>query len=466
MASVHGGGFGLPFLSSIEERLHYFHEEHGIKLPGLGLMLLFVLSIYFFYVYAPVQAARSADLTVFLSPLWLPLLLGTFAYGRWIQMRRAAYIARYPKVLLEIKLPRDTRKSPLAMEAVFSSLHLGPSEGTWYKRQWLGRVRPWWSLEIVSLEGRVRFYIWTWASMRRGVESYLYAQYPGIEITEAPDYTRIIDPRHEPYRMWGCEYAHTKPDPYPIKTYIDYGLDKQPSPKPEEQVDPLAQVVEFLGSIGKGEQIWLHFMIRTTKWEKFGGKKNKEGRLYTWRDEAREEIERIRKSTVRTTKYRDVFTGEMRETDGFPNPTKGEAETMAAIERNTGKLGSDIGIRCVYIAHKDRHMSSAGAFFTNLLRPFSTHQLNGFANAPRWSEEFQDFPWEDFRGIRYRRRMHELLEVARRRAYYHPPLVAPWMIMSTEELATLYHIPSSTVKTPSLPRIESVRGEAPANVPT
>ena len=166
MASAHGGGFGLPFLSSIEEKLHYFHEEHGIRLPGLGLMLLFVLFVYFFYVYAPLQAARSTDLTLFLSPLWLSLLLSRFAYGRWIQMRRAAYIARYPKILLEIKLPRDTRKSPLAMEAVFSSLHLGPSEGTWYKRQWLGRGRPWWAVEMVSLGGRIYFFIWTWGSVR------------------------------------------------------------------------------------------------------------------------------------------------------------------------------------------------------------------------------------------------------------------------------------------------------------
>jgi hypothetical protein len=40
------------------------------------------------------------------------------------------------------------------------------------------------------------------------------------------------------------------------------------------------------------------------------------------------------------------------------------------------------------------------------------------------------------------------------------------MVMSTEELATIYHIPSSAIGTPGLRRIQSATGEAPANLPT
>lgn len=41
-----------------------------------------------------------------------------------------------------------------------------------------------------------------------------------------------------------------------------------------------------------------------------------------------------------------------------------------------------------------------------------------------------------------------------------------FQVMSTEELATMFHIPSSTVMTPGLSRIPSTRKEAPANLPT
>ena len=39
-------------------------------------------------------------------------------------------------------------------------------------------------------------------------------------------------------------------------------------------------------------------------------------------------------------------------------------------------------------------------------------------------------------------------------------------VMSVEELATIYHIPSGSIVTPSLPRIMSTRKEAPSNLPT
>jgi len=41
-----------------------------------------------------------------------------------------------------------------------------------------------------------------------------------------------------------------------------------------------------------------------------------------------------------------------------------------------------------------------------------------------------------------------------------------FQIMSVEELATVFHVPSSTVMTPGLSRIPSTRKEAPPNLPT
>mgnify|MGYP001549474549 CR=1 FL=1 len=62
--------------------------------------------------------------------------------------------------------------------------------------------------------------------------------------------------------------------------------------------------------------------------------------------------------------------------------------------------------------------------------------------------------------------MEELNEIARRRAYFQFPYKGPWMVMSSEEIASIYHIPSSSVAAPNLPRIQSTATEAPSNLPT
>ena len=83
--------------------------------------------------------------------------------------------------------------------------------------------------------------------MRGLVESNLYGQFPNIEIHQVPDYTAGITYDLNKYKFG--KLAHlvlTKADGYPIKTYIDYGLDKDA--KEEYKVDPLATVIEFLGS--------------------------------------------------------------------------------------------------------------------------------------------------------------------------------------------------------------------------
>src|SRR5262249_3671047 len=135
---------------------------------------------------------------------------------------------------------------------------------------------------------------------------------------------------------------HSEPDPLPIKTYVEYGLDKVQ--KEPEQVDPLANLIEFMGSMKKGENLWLQFVIRVHKGEKYH-KVNSKGDPYTWKDEAKELVDKMRKETRES--YVDPTTG--KEMPGFPNPTKGQSEKIAAIERNVSKLGFNVGIRGVYL---------------------------------------------------------------------------------------------------------------------
>ena len=192
----------------------------------------------------------------------------------------------------------------------------------------------------------------------------------------------------------GCDFKHTAAVPLPIKTYIEFGLDKVQ--KEPEQVDPLAQLIEFMGSIGKGEYLWLQFVIRAHKGEKYGvrsganvsSKLNEAGKPYTWKDEGEEMVQEIRKKT--RDPFVDVFTGEER--PGFPNPTKGQMEKMAAIERNISKLAYDVGARGIYIAKPEKFHGTMIGHLIALFKPFTSEGWNGI-NSYAWMKKFDDYPW-------------------------------------------------------------------------
>lgn len=461
----------IPFLHSLEGLQKWLLMKAGIRFEKWPLLLLALSVLLVAYVFMPQVVALAFQMALFLAPVWLPFLLIGGAITMWYIWRRSEFIAEKDYVLLELKPPRTLVKTPIAMEAFLSSIHLTGGEATWWARM-KGGIRPFFSLEMASFEGQVHFYIWTRAELRRLVESQLYAQYPGMKVVEAPDYTRLISAHPREWSVWGCAFLHTSDDPLPIKTYIEYGLDKVQ--KEPEQTDPIANLIEFMASIGKGEYLWLQLVIRAHKGEKYGtapGKhestrRNDEGKPYTWKDEAAALILKIRAKT--RDSYIDIFTGEER--PGFPNPTKGQMEKMAAIDRNVSKLAFDVGGRGIYIAKPENFHGPVIAHLIALYKPFSTEGWNGI-NSGRWMKTFDDYPWElgvEKRKNHFRR---ELVESYRRRQYFYDPFYEgglhpdKTMVMSTEELATIFHIPSRSVETPGLNRVASATGDAPVDLP-
>ena len=430
----------------------------GLRLNPWPILILGVVLLVVAFVFMPGAVSFALSLALFLAPVWLPFLIVSGAWALWVILKRSEFIASQKHILLEIRPPRNIVKTPLAMEAFLSGIHLGPGESNWYAKFIQGKVRPWWSLEIASFEGQVHFFIWTRTGFRRIIEAQLYAQYPGAQIVEVPDYTRLITAKPEEWTMWGCDFKHPKEDPLPIKTYIEYGLDKVQ--KEPEQVDPLANLIEFLGSLGKDEHIWLQFAIRVHKGEKYD-KLNAKGKAYTWKDEADELIKEIRAKTRDT--YVDPVTGDER--PGFPNPTKGQMEKIAAIERNVSKLGFDVGVRGIYIARPDVFQGLTIAGLTGVFKQFSSEGWNGIIPTGGMTQ-FDDYPWE--LGVEKLKRevLGGIVESYRRRQFFYEPFKSDsTMVMSTEELATIYHIPSRAIETPSLGRIQSAMGEAPSNLP-
>jgi len=387
---------------------------------------------------------------------WLPILLAYVLLRAWTSYVRLDYFYNQDYLLLEIKLPRELTKSPQAMEIFFASLYYTGGESTFIDRGWGGKTRPWWSLELVSLEGQVHFYIWTRAFYKNMIQAQIYAQYPSVEIHEADDYTRSVYYNNKTMSMWGCYFRKNKkkPDAYPIKTYVDYGLDKT-SVEEEEKVDPMSAVLEYLSSIGKGEQIWIQIIMRAHTEEKpipdlIFGKKD-------WKASASKEIDKIMKRDKKPKK-------DEKETINFGEflLTKGERAKVEAMERNLGKLPFDCGIRGMYIANNENFDAISIPGLIGSFRQYSSNDLNEIKFYD-WTDF--DYPWQDFRNMRKDYMKRRIIAAYKARSFFYEPYKRKHFVLSSEELATIFHLPGKAVETSSLNRVVSRKAEAPANLP-
>lgn len=412
------------------------------------------------------------------SYFWIPLFLVLLAWDLWVQYRRALFFAKQVYVLLEIKLPREIFKSPRAMEFCIDSLWTTFGEGNWYEKYWKGQVRNSYSLEIVSIDGTVHFYIWAKKGDKSKIEANLYSQYPGVEIYEVPDYTLPVVYDPEQSGMWVTEFKLNKADAFPIKTYIDYGMEKDP--KEEFKIDPMTPLIEFMGSLSRGNQAWIQIIIRAHKAEE----KDPEKKLSTWKiwetwkiedvwdfmkkkdfmweEGAKKEIEAlIAKGKGEKGEDGKIVPGSTRFL------TEDEQNTIKALGRSISKKGFDVGMRLIYTASKDVFdMANLGGLVGGIMHFNSS--MNGFGTTGTTTPKYKHFllSWKDRNKKLLDAEKQDFLDAYKRRAYFYKPYKREkFFVLNTEELATLFHLPGSVSATPSFARIESKKAEAPSNLP-
>lgn len=390
-----------------------------------------------------------------LLPLILFVSLSITLWNAWLDYRRAFYWnKKLGYTLLEIKLPKDIMKSPLAMEVVLNQIHQTGGEGNWYQKYWLGQTRDWFSLEIVSTEGQIHFYIWTRKKHKNGIEAHLYSQYPGVEIYEVEDYIKNFYYDPSKHNMFACQWVLTEPDPYPIGTYVDYGLDKDP--KEELKTDPMTSQLEILGTVQSKQHIWIQILVRAHKKEQ-----PKPGTWFekrdAWKDESKAQIE-------------NIIKGLKKEESSFPRiPTKGEAERIAALERSIGKIGFDVSIRSIYFAEKDAFNPIYIGSMLGSFKQYGAMGLNGFKPSGLMFE-YNDFWWFDWWKFDKDKMAKIALEEYKLRSFFFSPYKNKWFytkpfVLNSEELATIFHLPGAVAGTPTFERLPSRKSDAPSNLP-
>lgn len=481
------------------------------------------------------------------------LLIVVWSWRFWVFFVQQSFINSFNKdsIMLEIKLPRDIPKSPAALEMAIDVLRQGGGIGDWYAKYWKGGMPTTASLEIASLEGELHFYVRIHKKFRKLVESSFYSQFPEIEIVEADDYTKLIRYNHlnkdvgawaieyflggkmkphdkdgKPFKKGGKDYE-MKADILPIKTYKDYGLDKDPDE--EFKMDPMTNILELMGSIGKDEYVWYQILIQDEG--AYNGKKfpklfvnevsHDRYNLSDLANMRKAQIRKVKKIAKGTSAYdqygnliqrtkvgedgrvtlEEVKYGEDKEL--FSKDSELNQDDKDELEAINNKLSKPLAaclIRVLYLKRNGidpQHIQTT----LHLFKPYTGS--NSFAPA---IADGYSFPWENFGNKRVPWRIEEMFEayVEREgiyphignennslqkledsflfpfslsfrknlravydiifRPFYHP-VPNRFSVLNLEEIVSLWHFPGTTANVPSLPRINSKKGLPPTDLP-
>ncbi len=440
----------------VEEWLGEFGISRALSLSVIfvGILTVINMEIPNFWLFALGWLLGTA-------PMWLPAVLWISAWRAWINYARSHFLSTRHPILLEVKIPREILKSPRAMEFVFANLRADSGE-TGFVARVLGSVFPWFSFEIASFGGETHFYVWCWKAYKRLVEASIYAQYPEVEIVEVEDYTLKLqfDPeRHTAFCGDFIYYGRGWPgDEYPLKSYVDFELDEDPDI--EVKTDPLAETFEVLSSLKSNEIVWMHMYFRVMA-------RLEPGVLIRypndWKERVIREVEKLRVESA--TLDDETFEGltENQKRNVRPRATWRQGEMMKIMERHLGKNVYEIGMRHIYIADGEYSGPTASAIRW-IYKPFNSPQYFNFIRSRRGHNPF-DYPWQDFRDWRWNKITRNYIDMMRRRSFFYTPWTTPPQVMSTEMMATLYHYPSSEVKSPGLQRISAKKSEPPINLP-
>jgi hypothetical protein len=420
--------------------------------------------------------------------IFLPLMLQSQLkklYIWWISWDYDFQKQRW--IVLEIT-PMEASLMPLkAMEDVFASIWPLMDSAN-FREKWcdgeLDNGPYWCSWELASIEGQIHFYIRCLQQHRTTIESALFGHYPDIEIHEVPDYVKLVPPTvpNEEWDMYGEDWDYDKENAYPIKTYEKFFEPQGERISAEEKrIDPIISLLEALSKLGPGEHYWLQFTTVPV-----GEKDEPE-----WRKEGQKIINKIAKRPEKKEptftemlmhSLRELAMGPKKEGDGESasyswvplekdeetdelriSLTPGEREIITEIENKIKKPAFRTNIRGVYVAKREVWNASNRIVSRLYMGHFSTGDLNGLRFKSETRPRVHYF-------MRKRRVFMRARKMFRMAVLRFPPMypdrhsLCP--IMSSEEMATLWHFPLRVSGgSLAMSKVESKKAGPPPNLP-
>ena len=485
-----------------------FRDNIHVPFAKVGFMALFVAYIAFlvhniltpaYYIDAfftnPSAFIALKFLTVYLVVASVVILLIAAALYAYIEVGRykqqVAYLTE-KRTLLEVRVPENLQETLASMEAVFEMISYGSGEGLWFPVWWEGRKRPLYSFEIVSKGGVVSFIISTREFFVDSVRSAIFAFYPKAQVLEVDEYVYDFEYDEETHSIFPFEWKFSRNNALPIKSYIEFQLEKRNSPgamsgtnlpaaAPSPLVDPLAPLYDLFGTIRGDEQLWIQYVFRTQKYPRpvEGVADDPTERAYWKKQKLPQEI-----NEALVALEKKVIEG--KSNDEPVVLSESEKRLREVGPRLQEKQALDVGIRMVYIASKESFTPARIAPMASVYKLTGTGDNSLVPHGAVLYEEYQ-IPALESKNTKLIQELEKklLLQLYRDRMFWYAPALyshypgakkphkaieGSWnkrvaTVMTTETLATICHFPTPHIKTPSVQRVLSTSVEPPENLP-
>ena len=390
----------------------------------------------------------------------------------WKDWRQTLYKRTKTYVVLAIDIPRATEQGPRAVENMFAYLSGAHSTLSWTE-EWIGGLtQDVISCELVSIEGRIQFYVRIVTKFRDLVEAAVYAQYPEAEITEVTDYALDV-PGHYPdeeWDLWGTELTPVKSDVFPIKTYESFE-DKMSM----EFKDPLSAMFESLGRIGPGEQAWYQIVLTPIGQGEFQKKCETMVKKLTGMHVPPpptlvehavglpfKGLQMVAEGLLGSSTPAAPAKPPEKPQSKYGQLTAGEKEVVDAVYKKSSKTAYLVKMRFIYVAKK-QVMSKARIVqpFIGAIKQFSSNTLQALKPESKHVGVNGTLWW--FKASRNNERKSHLMSAYRGRSNWSG---LKSFHMTVDELATLWHFPHSLqIRAPQMKKTNAKRMEPPTNLP-
>lgn len=404
---------------------------------------------------------------------WVAFII-VFLWGfflLWKNYIGTRWFSKVKYLLLAIDVPELLEPNLKAVEHIFSQVSGIQKSPNFLEKYWEGVGQESISFELVSDGGNVQFFVWTPEYYRDLVEAAIYAQYPEAEISLAQDYTDGFPTEFpdEQVDFWGTQLILAKDAAYPLRSYLNFEYSLA-----QAFADPMAALLEIFNRLRPGEQVWLQITLAPVPpdhpWRKQAEatmKKLVGAKVVTpktWLDKLFEPISAIFIAIVDAivpgTPMADAKA--VREVPSLMQYlTPSEQDVVRAIGLKMEKQGFLTKIRLAYVGRKEvfSKATRVGAIM-GAIKQFNTENLNALKPSSDVTTKASYF----FVKRRVAEKQHKLVKAMMKRSL-GSGAAGFGQVLNVEELATLWHFPTETVKAPLVARAASKKVVPPTNLP-
>ena len=292
------------------------------------------------------------------------------------------------------------------------------------------------SFEIVSHNGQIYFYIGVPNNNIHFFQERIQAVYPNAEIEIVEDYN-IFSPEDT---IVGARMVLKEGFIFPLKTYKDI------------EIDPLDSLTNSLTKLSKKDGAVIQIVARSShrRWhtksslftrtvskgksilyaKKISGMRGLPGMFSVWFGGLGQFFQTVKKDDPLKKEHENIQLSQM------------EQEMIKGVEEKNSKAGLDVNIRIIVSSHNE---GFARTYLDNIINSFSQYNLYQYGNSFKTVKSSQDFLINDF----IYRNFNEKYK----------------LILNTEELASLYHMPLTSTNTPNIAWLDARAAAAPSNMP-